>query len=109
MTYDEGVARRLREFFAGRDDVTEKKMFGGVVFLVRGNMCCGVVYDTLMARVGAENYEQALRRPHAREMTFTGRPMRGFVTVEPEGFESDAALRDWVSLCDAFVRTLPRK
>jgi hypothetical protein len=109
MAYDAAIARRVREHFAGRDGVTERKMFGGVAFLVHGNMCCGVVNDTLMARVGAENYEQALKRPHADQMRFTGKPMRGFVTVSPEGFETDTALHDWVSLCEQFVRTLPRK
>lgn len=109
MAYDEGVAQRLRDHFAGRGDVNEMKMFGGIAFMVAGNMCCGVIGDALMARVGPERYEEALQRPHAREMDFTGRPMKGFVYVEPEGFASDEDLEIWVGLCEEFIATLPPK
>ncbi|MEQ1662388.1 MAG: TfoX/Sxy family protein [Thiobacillus sp.] len=109
MAYDEGVAERLRETFSARKDVAEKKMFGGIAFMVSGNMCCGVVNDTLMARVGADHYEAALKKPHARKMDFTGKPLKGFVYVAPEGFESDKALVAWVELCLSFVATLPPK
>ncbi len=71
-----------------RSGVREKKMFGGLAFLLRGNMCCGVVGDELMVRVGAESYEEALAHPYAREMDFTGTPMKGFVYVACEGFEA---------------------
>jgi len=109
MAYDEGVAERLREAFSSREDVIEKKMFGGIAFMVSGNMCCGVVNDTLMARVGADHYAAALNKPHAREMNFTGRPMKGFVFVAPKGFESDDDLESWVRLCLDFVATRPAK
>jgi hypothetical protein len=109
MGYDEGVAQRLREALAHRDDVVEKKMFGGLAFMVAGHMCCGVVDDTLMARVGPDAYEQALARPEARVMDFTGLPLRGFVYVGPAGFESDAALAGWVDLCARFVGGLPSR
>ena len=109
MAYDEGLAQRLRELLAGRDDVRERKMFGGLAFMLSGNMCCGVVGDALMARVGPEQYAKALAEAHAREMDFTGRPMQGFVYVAPEGFASDGALRAWVDRCIAFVDTLPVK
>jgi TfoX/Sxy family transcriptional regulator of competence genes len=109
MAYDEGVAERLREALAGHKDVTEKKMFGGIAFMVSGNMCCGVVNGTLMARVGPEQYEAALKRPHARKMDFTGKPLKGFVYVAPEGFESDNDLAYWVRLSLDFVATLPAK
>lgn len=109
MAYDEGIAQRLREVFAGREDVVEKKMFGGIAFMVAGNMCCGVVGDRFMARVGPDRYGEALSRPHAGEMDFTGRPMKGFVYVAPEGIEEDADLQSWVSLCEEFVRSLPPK
>jgi len=109
MAYDEGVAERLREIFASRKNVSEKKMFGGIAFMVSGNMCCGVVNDTLMARVGPDQYAAALNKPHAREMNFTGRPMKGFVYVAPDGFESDNDLADWVKRCLDFVATLPAK
>jgi TfoX/Sxy family transcriptional regulator of competence genes len=109
MAYDEGVAQRIREVFQDRPDVVEKKMFGGLAFLLSGHMGCGVVNDTLMARVGPEQYEAALARPHAREMDFTGRPMKGFVYVAPEGFEADEDLHSWVALCERFVGSLPAK
>lgn len=107
MAYDEGVAQRLREVFAARDDVTEMKMFGGIAFMMAGHMCCGVIKDALMARVGPEQYEAALAKPHVREMDFTGKPMKGYVYVAPEGFESDDELKEWVRLCEAFVNSLP--
>ncbi len=109
MAYDEGVAERLRDVFGERVGVVEKKMFGGLAFMVSGHMCCGIVGDTLMARVGPEQYDGALARPHAREMDFTGRSMKGFVYVGPEGFETDESLRSWVETCEAFVRSLPPK
>ena len=109
MPFDEELARRLRETLAHRDDVIEKKMFGGLAFMVSGNMCCGVVDDTLMARVGPDQYDEALARPHSREMDFTGRSMRGFVYVAPAGIESDADLRSWIELCERFVGSLPAK
>jgi hypothetical protein len=109
MAYDEGVAERIREVFAGRTDVVEKKMFGGIAFMVSGHMCCGVEGHSLMARVGPEHYDDALNRPHAREMDFTGKPLRGFVFVEPKGFESDKDLVSWIAFCERFVSTLPPK
>lgn len=109
MAYDEGVAERIRELFFERDDVIEKKMFGGLAFMLRGNMCVGVVNDTLMARVGPDEYEQALKLPHAREMDFTGKPLKGFVYVAPEGFESDASMIGWVNMCVNYAETLPIK
>lgn len=109
MAYDEGLAERLREIFSAHDNVAEKKMFGGMAFMVNGHMCCGVVNDTLMARVGAEEYEAALKRPYARKMDFTGKPLKGFIYVAPEGLESDASLADWVKRSLDFVATLPPK
>jgi len=109
MPYDEGLAERLREVFSTRKDVTEKKMFGGIAFMVSGNMCCGIVNDTLMARVGPDQYDAALKRPHTRKMDFTGKPLKGFVYVAPEGFESDEDLADWVRLSLDFVTSLPAK
>jgi len=109
MAYDEGVAERIREFFADHPNAVEKKMFGGLAFMLSGHMCCGVVKDTLMARVGADQYLDALKKPYTKEMDFTGKPLKGFVYVEPEGFESDEELEYWVSLCERFVSTLPTK
>jgi len=109
MAFDEGLAQRLREFFADRDDVVEKKMFGGLAFMLCGNMCCGVVGEELMARVGSDQYASALKRPFAREMDFTGKPLKGFVYIGCQGIASDNALAAWVERCEAFVSLLPAK
>lgn len=109
MAYDEGLAERLQDYFSGRSDVVEKKMFGGIAFMLRGHMCVGIVNDTLMARVGPDQHETARKRPHASEMDFTGRPMKGFIYVSPEGFESDDDLKYWVSTCERFITALPPK
>jgi len=109
MPYDEGLAQRLRETYENMDYVVEKKMFGGIAFMVNGNMSCGIVNDTLMARVGPERYQEALDRPHAREMDFTGRAMKGFVFVSPKGIENDEELASWVDLSLSFVSSLPPK
>jgi hypothetical protein len=109
MAYDEGVAQRLRELFADRNDVVEKKMFGGIAFMVYGNMCCGVVGEELMARVGPEQYADALKEPYVREMDFTGKPMNGFIYIGVQGFASDEDLASWVKRCEQFVSTLPPK
>lgn len=109
MAFDEAVAGRVREALAGAPNVVEKKMFGGSAFMVRGNMCCGVTGDRLMLRVGPDGYEAALSRPHARPMDFTGRPMKGFVFVEPGGFTSDEDLKAWVAQAMKFALSLPAK
>lgn len=111
MGYDEGLEERVREALheVKRAELVEKKMFGGVGFLVRGNMACGVHKDRLIVRVGPEKYGEALARPHARVFDITGRPMKGWVMVEPEGCETDQALRDWVQEGMEFGLTLPAK
>lgn len=109
MAYDEGLAQRIRESLAAHDDVVEKKMFGGLAFMLRGHMCCGVSGEDLMLRVGPDAYQEALSRPHARPMDFTGKPLRGFVYVAPEGVEEDADLSEWIAIGSRFVRSLPAK
>ncbi|MGE0874070.1 MAG: TfoX/Sxy family protein [Burkholderiales bacterium] len=109
MAYDEGLAQRLRELLAGERGVSEKRMFGGIAFLIDGNMCAGVVRDELMVRVGPDAYARLVREPHAREMDFTGKPMRGFVYVAASGIERDADLGRWLGHGTAYARTLPRK
>ena len=109
MSFDESLAARIREIFAGERDIAEKKMFGGLAFLVRGNMCAGVVGDELMLRIGDAHYDDALKRPHARPMDLTGKPMRGMIFVAAEGIAGDAALGDWLAEALAFARTLPPK
>jgi TfoX/Sxy family transcriptional regulator of competence genes len=109
MAYDQGLAERLRALLDGRTGVTEKAMFGGVCFLLHGKMFVGIVKDELMVRVGEQAHDDAIRRPHARVMDFTGRPMRGYVFVAPEGFEEDDALARWVEQAHAHAGTLPEK
>ena len=109
MPFDEGLAQRIREQLQDRADVEEKKMFGGLCFMVSNHMCCGIVKDTLMARVGPDNYEECLKMKHASEMDFTGKAMKGMVYVAPEGIESDDNLAKWIDICLSFVDTLPPK
>jgi hypothetical protein len=109
MAYDEGLAERIRTVVIDRPNVAEKKMFGGLAFMLNDYMFVGVTDDALMARVGPDNYADSLARPHVREMDFTGRPMKGYVYVDPAGIESDRELGYWVDLCAEFVLTLPTK
>ena len=109
MAYDEGLAQRIRDGLAGRPDFVEKKMFGGLAFMVNGHMCVGVNGDELMARVGADRYAGAMKLPHAREMDFTGKALKGFVYVSAAGIEMDTDLGKWVDLALGFIETLPPK
>jgi TfoX/Sxy family transcriptional regulator of competence genes len=97
MAYDEALAQRIRGLLNG-PTVEERKMFGGLAFLVGGRMCCGVQGTDLMVRVPKEEEAVALRQPHVRPMDFTGRPLKGFVYVSAAGTTSAAALRRWVDL-----------
>lgn len=109
MAYDEGLAQRIRGVFDGNTGVDEKKMFGGIAFMVEGNMCVGVVGEELMVRVGPDQYEHSLGQPHARKMDFTGRAMKGMVYIGADGIDSDSGLKSWVERGLAFVTTLPPK
>jgi TfoX/Sxy family transcriptional regulator of competence genes len=109
MAYDEGLAQRVREALGELPELVEKKMFGGIGFMVQGNMACGVNGDELIVRVGPEGYQEALTKPHARPFDMTGRPMKGWVWVASEGYESDMALEDWVRLGVEFALSLPPK
>lgn len=109
MPYDERLAERVREVLKGGRGVSERKMFGGLAFMLRGNMSCGVLEDRLMVRVGPESYEKALTLKHAYAMDFTGRPMRGFVYVSPEGVRTRAQLERWVERGVTFARSFPPK
>lgn len=103
MAYDEHLADRVRQVLEERHVSTEeKKMMGGLCFMVNGKMCAGIVDDRLMARVDPMVYEQVLQRDGAREMDFTGRPMRGFVFVESDGIDEDEDLFFWIDLCLEF-------
>ena len=109
MAYDEALAQRMRKALRGKPGISEKKMFGGVAFLLRGHMFAGISGNSLMARVGPKEYEQALGTKHVREMDFTGRPMRGYVFVDAKGVADEEALKSWLGRCAAFAKTLPPK
>jgi TfoX/Sxy family transcriptional regulator of competence genes len=109
MAYDEGLAQRIREVVGEQPNVSEKPMFGGICFLLKGNMFAGVVKDDLMIRVGPDAHDALVVQPHARPMDFTGRPMKGFLYVDPDGLESDADLRRWVGYGVAYAGSLPGK
>lgn len=109
MPYDEGLAERIRALVEDDPRIQEKKMFGGLAFLFDGSMSVGIIRDELMVRVGPAAYAGALARPHAREMDFTGRPMRGFVQVAPEGFEDDSELATWVAAGIDYAATQRKK
>ena len=109
MSFDPAAAARARRLLSGRDDVVEKKMVGGLSFVVNGNMCCGVTGTALMIRVGADSRERALREPHVQPMIFAGRILSGFICVEPAGYATDDALASWVQRGLDFVSELPAK
>jgi TfoX/Sxy family transcriptional regulator of competence genes len=109
MAYDEALAARIRDILGDRDDVEARRMFGGLAFLVRSHMACGVLRNELMLRVGPGNEAAALALPHARPMDFTGRPMAGMLWVAPDGLRTEASLRAWVERGLAFVATLPAR
>lgn len=109
MPYDPGLAERIREYLADFPFCHEREMFGGCVFFINGNMCCGVIGDALMARVGPCHYRRALASPHARPMDFTGRPLTGFVYVAPAGLAARAQLAAWIDRAIAFAGALPPK
>lgn len=110
MTFNELTAMQIRSAMQDTPGLSERHMFGGVAFMLGDNMCFGVIEDNLVVRVGPDNYEGALREPHARPMDFTGRPLRGFVYVGRDGFANDdASLKQWIERGLNFVRTLPAK
>jgi hypothetical protein len=109
MAFDEKLAERIRRQLAEQGGVVEKRMFGGVAFLLNGNMCCGVHKAALMVRLAPQASEAALRKPHTRIFDLTGRPMKGWVLVEPEGLQTAAALKKWISQGVAYAGSLPPK
>ncbi len=109
MAYDEHLAERVLDILGAEPSLVQKKMFGGVAVMLQGNLACGVLRSDLMVRVGKDEYEAALAKPHVREMDFTGRPMRGWVVVGPEATDDDASLEDWVATGAAYALSLPPK
>ncbi len=109
MAFDEGLAQRVRDAMGNARDVSERKMFGGLCIMIGGNMVVGVNEDNLMVRVGPDAYQEALAQPYAREMDFTGKPLKGYVYVDAAGIAEDAELEAWVTRAVRFVKTLPKK
>ena len=109
MAYDETLAARVRTILAAHKAVSEKRMMGGLCFMVGGNMCCGVTGGALMVRVGPEAYERTLGEPHVRPLEFGGRRPKAFVLVDAKGVPTKAKLVAWVGRGLAFVATLPKK
>ena len=109
MAYDGRLAQRIQEAMADQPGLVERKMFGGVGYMLQGNMACGVNKDDLIIRVGPERYEKALAMPHTRVFDMTGRPMRGWVVVKADGYASDKDLQGWVGQGVEFALPLPPK
>jgi TfoX/Sxy family transcriptional regulator of competence genes len=109
MAYDETLADRIRQRLARRKQIEEKKMFGGVGFLLNGNMVVGVWKDSLIVRLGPEGGDEALTEPHVKEFDITGRAMKGWVLVEPAGVDDDDRLSTWIERAMSFVGKLPVK
>src|SRR5438874_7319667 len=109
MTFDDALAQRIRQLLARRKGIEEKKMFGGIGFLLNGNMLVGVWKNSLIVRLGPEKGDEALMEPHVKEFDITGRPMKGWVLVEPEGVTSDDQLKGWIQRALKFVGKLPVK
>ncbi len=109
MAYNEQLAERVRAIVGDGPGLSERKMFGGIAFMLNGNMFCGITRDDLMVRVGPDRFEEALASPGARPMDFTGRPMKGMVFVGPEGYATDEQLRGWVEQTLEYARSLPAK
>ena len=109
MAYDQHLADRVRATLGEREGLIAKEMFGGVGYMLNGNMSCGVNGSDLIVRVGPDQYEQALSQTHVREFDMTGRPMRGWVVVEPAGIQTEDDLRSWIERGVEFASTLPPK
>lgn len=109
MAYSESLASRIRDMLLGLRWITEKKMFGGVGFMLHGNMCVGIWQTSLIVRLGPEQAAVALKEPNVVEFDITGRPMKGWAMVEAEGMEMDQQLREWIERAAEFVATLPKK
>jgi TfoX/Sxy family transcriptional regulator of competence genes len=109
MAYSEELANRVRGLLKGNYEFTEKKIFGGLCYMINGNMFCGVIKDNLVVRVGKDAYEDALAKQGAKPMDFTGRPLSGFVYIEPEWYRKKQSLLAWINKGVEFASSLPPK
>ena len=109
MAFDEKLAERIRKRLGKRVGLKEKKMFGGIAFLVNGNMCCGVHGDEMIVRLDPEQTTKVLSQPNTRLFDLTGRPMRGCILVRQKGLATDAELGKWIAVASKFAESLPPK
>jgi hypothetical protein len=109
MVYDKGLAQRVREILEDEPGFAEKNMFGGICFLLFGNMVCGIIKDDMIVRVGTDRYAEMLKMPHTSKFDLTGKAMKGWVVVLSAALDSDEELGNWVERAMSFVRTLPPK
>jgi hypothetical protein len=109
VPFSESLASRIRDALARRRNIEERKMFACLCFLLNGNALCGVWRNSLIARLGPDEGEESLLEPHVRAFDITGKPMRNWVVVEPEGIEDDDQLKEWIERAVKFVRALPKK
>lgn len=109
MPYDAKLGGRIKDQLKGTRGLVEKKMFGGVGFMIHGNMACGIVKDDLIIRFNPEQHHELLKRPHVKPFDTMGRPMAGWILVDPEGCKTDKALAEWIKLGADFAKSLPPK
>jgi TfoX/Sxy family transcriptional regulator of competence genes len=110
LAYDERLAERVRDYFTRRKNVEEKRMFGGLCFMLNGHMCCGIETDRLMVRVMPDRYDRLLKKPHAHEMDFTGKPLKGFLFISEAGYRTASGLAMWLDeAIDCAKSKLPKK
>jgi hypothetical protein len=109
MAFDQGLAERIRKHLAGRKGLTEKRMFGGLAFLLNGNVCCGVHHGELIVRLNPAQTGSALAEPHTRIFDLSGRPMKGWILVEPAGLVDQPALAKWLRFGTGYAASLPKK
>ena len=109
MAYDQALAERVRHILAEQSGVVEKKMFGGLTFMLKGNMCCGVLGDDLVVRLGPNGHQQGLAQPGVRPMDFTGRPLKGMLYISPDGHGTEEGLRRWVDQAVEYALSLPQR
>jgi hypothetical protein len=109
MAFDDKLADRIRKQLEQQDGVVEKRMFGGLAFLLNGNMCCGVHGQEMIVRLDPAETDAALRKPHTRIFDMTGRPMKGWILVRADGLKTAAALRQWVNVGVMYAQSLPAK
>jgi TfoX/Sxy family transcriptional regulator of competence genes len=109
MVYNPSLAQRIREILLKRTPIQEKKMFGGIAFMLNGNMALGVLRDDLIARIGLEKYENALRQPGIELFTPTGKPMAGWIRVTPQAYRTSKDLMKWIDMALDFTQALPAK